>query len=612
VIWELRNVSLRGSGGKRLSGVTLGIGEGTTAVVGCSGAGKSSLLNLLVGLEEPDSGTVEFRAPGGSAPLPLFWVPQEGGLWPHMTAKEHLETVAPPGDAARMSRLLDAFDIADKVTSHPDEMSLGEQSRLAVARALASRAAVLVMDEPLSSVDEARRSRYWDAIRRQVSETGASLVFATHSPKAVLREAATAVCVKDGRVVHSGDVDDLYHRPGTRELMDCLGEGNWLEPEESRAWLGREEGSPRCYRPEQVSVERTEGGPFVVRESSFQGSVARVELEHEESREVKRFFHRPASNSLHAGVRVVLKALLVLLVVLGVSCGESDEPVLPVEEIRAWMLPPDGTRIPAPRALAVGPCDELFVLDTAGRILVHDAERDLVRSWRMPEAETGRPEGVLVLDDGTVVVADTHYHRVVVFDGSGTELRRFGREGRADGEFIYPVALARDDAGNLYVCEYGSNDRVQKFSPGGEHLVSFGGFGTGEGQFQRPSGVVWHGGKVYVADAVNNRVQVFTDGGEFVGVLGGVLAGALGEPDGRPSLSFPYDMKLGGDGALYVVEYRAGRVTKLSTAGKILGRFGSSGTGDGRFSTPWGIAVDSRGRIIVADTGNRRLVELGP
>ena len=342
----------------------------------------------------------------------------------------------------------------------------------------------------------------------------------------------------------------------------------------------------------------------MVRRSSFAGSVAQVELEHDESREVKRFYHRPSSDGLRAGERVVLKALLALLVVLGISCGKSDEPVLPVEEVRAWMLPADGTRIPAPRALAVGPRDELFVLDTAGRILVYDVERDLARSWRMPEVEAGRPEGVLVLDDGTVVVADTHYHRVVVFDGSGTELRRFGREGRADGEFIYPVALARDDAGNLYVCEYGSNDRIQKFSPGGVHLASFGSFGTGKGQFQRPSGVAWREGKVYVADAVNNRVQVFTDGGEFVGVLG--------EPDGRLSLSFPYAMELGGDSALYIIEYGAGRVTKLSTGGELLGRFGSTGTGEGRFATPWGIAVDSRGRIIVADTGNRRLVELGP
>ena len=69
---------------------------------------------------------------------------------------------------------------------------------------------------------------------------------------------------------------------------------------------------------------------------------------------------------------------------------------------------------------------------------------------------------------------------------------------------------------------------------------------------------------------------------------------------------------MGRDGTLYVVEYGVGRVSRVSLDGKLLGRFGSAGSGEGEFATPWGIAVDSKMRIRVADTGNRRIVELIP
>ena len=114
--------------------------------------------------------------------------------------------------------------------------------------------------------------------------------------------------------------------------------------------------------------------------------------------------------------------------------------------------------------------------------------------------------------------------------------------------------MMSDDRENLYVCEYGSNDRVQKFTREGEFLMAFGTFGTDDSQFQRPSGMVWHDGKVYVADAINNRIQVYTDTGTFVGALGGEA-----QPLG---LEFPYDITLGRDGALYVAEYGSGRVAK--------------------------------------------------
>ena len=188
-------------------------------------------------------------------------------------------------------------------------------------------------------------------------------------------------------------------------------------------------------------------------------------------------------------------------------------PKLQPREWKTWTLPPDGASLPTPRSVATGNDGELAVLDTAGRVLIYGPDDTLRRQWQMLEVKVGKPEGLVVLRDGRVVVCDTHYHRVVWFDAQGAWLKDIGRRGDASAEFIYPVGICKDAVENLYVCEYGGNDRVQKFSREGAWLASFGSFGTGPAQFQRPSGLAWLDGKIYVADAINNRVLLFTDTG---------------------------------------------------------------------------------------------------
>jgi len=299
-------------------------------------------------------------------------------------------------------------------------------------------------------------------------------------------------------------------------------------------------------------------------------------------------------------------ALLFVAMFTFTACKRDDgTPVLPVKSWRTWMLPTDGAMQPTPRSLTTGPHDELAVMDTAGRVLIYDANGALLRQWKMLDVQFGKPEGIVWLKDDRIVVCDTHYRRLVWFDQQGHVLKTLGQHGKGRGEFIYPVGICKDAAENLYVCEYGGNDRVQVFTRDGEWLREFGSPGTGTAQFQRPSGLVWHEGKVFVADAINNRVLVFKDSGEFTGLLG---AGT----DGKSALTFnlPYDITLAPDGALYVIEYGAGRLTKLSLDGKLLGRYGNSGTGEAQFATPWGLTVDSQMRVLVADTKNRRIVAL--
>lgn len=690
ILWKLEHVSLAGAPRLRLADVCVEVRAGVTAVVGYSGAGKTSLLNVLTGFEPPDSGRMLETLPASRERLPLFWVPQHNGLWPHLTVAEHLEAVMPAcGIAAPQAgtqekqisnlssqisdseaqisdlrsqisnfrsntrehnsgmsnskseisnlkseihpieTLLYQFDLAEKSASYPDQLSQGECARLAVARALASDAAVLVMDEPLVHIDPARVGKYWHVVRNYCRDRSISLVFSTHSAETALREATEAICLTEGRIVYQGPVLDLYYRPHSPELAEFLGPANWLPVAAAMHWLGvsqlenlAEEGAgggsagasldrtnpvttSTCFRPEQIQIARAAEGPFVVQSSEFAGSIAEVELRDERTDERRRFFHRPAGGELRPGDRVALHVVLAMLVCLlaaGCRSGTAAATILPVQTVRYWSMPPEGASVPAPRAVTCGPDNSLYVLDNAGRVLVFDEAGALLRRWWMPDYSVGKPEGICLFKDGRVAVADTHYHRVVFFDRQGKELGRMGTLGRKPGEFIYPVAIVQDDAENFYVCEYGDNDRVQKFTKTGKFLAAFGSFGTEPGQFQRPSGIVWHEKRVYVVDAFNNRIQAFSDSGEFLEVLGAKQHDA--------ALQYPYDITASQSGELYVIEYGAGRVSKFDLQGRLLGQYGTTGPGENQFSTPWGLGISSNSRLFVADTGNRRIVEL--
>jgi len=298
--------------------------------------------------------------------------------------------------------------------------------------------------------------------------------------------------------------------------------------------------------------------------------------------------------------RLVL-ALLALAAAIWSGCSRQGIKQLDAREWKTWQLPPEGPSMPTPRSLATGPHDELAVLDTAGRVTIYDPAGALVRQWHMLDVSVGKPEGIVFLRDGRIVICDTHYFRIVYFDAEGHWLRNFGQKGEGRSEFVYPVGICKDPEENLYICEYGGHDRVQKFTREGEWLGEFGTFGTARDQFQRPSGLTWHDGKIYVADAINNRVLIFTDKGQFVGNLG----------DPQPAVfDLPYDIALGPDRLFYVIEYGAGRLSRLNPNGKLLGQLGKTGGGTGEFATPWGLTIDSTGQIYVADTKNRRIVSL--
>lgn len=263
-----------------------------------------------------------------------------------------------------------------------------------------------------------------------------------------------------------------------------------------------------------------------------------------------------------------------------------------------------------PRGLAVGADGEVYCVDMTGRVQAFSPDGVYRASWMLPETKIGLPEGLAVDREGRLLVADTHYNRVLCFARSfdGQIAFSFGQEGTGPGEFTYPLAVAVAPDGSIFVAEYGGrNDRVQKFSPQGRYLTGWGSFGEGPGQFQRPSGIACDSkGFVYVADAVNHRVQKFDADGRLVGIFGssGKDWSALGQ------LHYPYDVAVGPGDSVYVVEYGGDRLQRLTATGDPVAVWGRPGSKFGELFDPWCIAVNRRGEVYVADTGNHRIQRL--
>ena len=263
--------------------IDLAIPPGRTVLLGPSGAGKTSLVEVLVGFANPHDGSAR-------GPARLAWVPQDHGLWRAHTVREHLTLVGATPEEC--DALLEAFDLGKLRDFHAHILSVGEAARLSVARALAQKAPVIVMDEPLAHVDSARVGKYWRAIREHIGRTGASFVFATHAPEIALAEAEHAICLRDGAVAFSGKVAELYDQPASEELANFLGPANWITPDDARTWLGETWSDERCVRPERLMITPAESGEATVSMSRFCGAFAETELRGADGA-VHTFIHRP-------------------------------------------------------------------------------------------------------------------------------------------------------------------------------------------------------------------------------------------------------------------------------------------------------------------------------
>ncbi|MGN0517175.1 MAG: ABC transporter ATP-binding protein [Acutalibacteraceae bacterium] len=197
-----------------LKGISLEIADGEfTVILGASGSGKSTFLNVISGLEHPDSGSVIYGtvdiAKLSDSELTQFrkdnvgFIFQQYYLLPNMTVEKNVRMGADLADNKEYHKILKAVGLEDKVKKYPSELSGGEQQRVSVARALAKKPKVLFLDEPTGALDEQTGRQVLDYICKLHKELGFTIIMVTHNQN--IAEMANTVIR-----INSGKIGDIY------------------------------------------------------------------------------------------------------------------------------------------------------------------------------------------------------------------------------------------------------------------------------------------------------------------------------------------------------------------------------------------------------------------
>jgi molybdate transport system ATP-binding protein len=235
----------------------------TTVLVGESGAGKTSILRLLAGLDHPERGSLTLdgqvyvdTSAGVHRPAwdrDVGYVAQDFSLFPHLTVFDNVAFglraagVAHTDVATRVAEALGRTGVSDLSDRLPGELSGGQQQRAAVARAVVLRPRLLLLDEPLSALDVQTRRQLRGELRALLRELPCVTIYVTHSPLEALLFGDQIVVVENGRVTQAGSREELLRRPRSRYVAELIGTnlfvGRWAMPIGERPVVRTSEGA---------------------------------------------------------------------------------------------------------------------------------------------------------------------------------------------------------------------------------------------------------------------------------------------------------------------------------------------------------------------------------
>lgn len=314
-----------------------------------------------------------------------------------------------------------------------------------------------------------------------------------------------------------------------------------------------------------------------------------------------------------------------------------------------------GTGFRNPMDIALGPDNTIYVVNRSyesrsdgtriNLFILGDEGEEYVTEFGGYGEGPGQfiwPMSIALDSDTNVYVSDEYLHRITVFDRDGNYAGHWGVHGSGDGELDRPAGLViRDDV--LYVVD-SRNHRVQKFTLDGRYISQFGGFGSGPGEFNTPWGICLdHEGNIFVADWRNDRIQTFSNDGRWLASFGQPGTGgdtSIAREHGgirlvsRPVGLFnrPTGVAVDKDGDIYVADWLNNRVQVLTPEGRFITEFtgdaGLSKWGVGKIESnpdmirqrngvrdftpekvlwaPVAVKVDDNGRVIVVDTTRHR------
>ncbi|MGW2959859.1 ABC transporter ATP-binding protein [Streptomyces sp. NPDC001220] len=311
-----------------LDGLDLTVRPGEfLALLGPSGCGKTTALRMLAGFEHPDSGAVLVDGEDVTS-VPAHrrdagMVFQSYSLFPHLNAVDNvafglrMRKVRTSERRTRAAELLDLVGLGDKGERFPHQLSGGQQQRIALARALALRPRVLLLDEPLSALDAKVRLTLREEIRRLQQELGITTLFVTHDQEEALSVADRVAVMRAGRLEQCAEPAELYGRPATAFVAEFVGTMSRIPgtvKDDRVEVLGQrlpvDGQAPDAsevdvlVRPEAVQVRADGTGTATVVATAFLGAVVRVTVRLADGTEAKADLPAHEAAGLGAGAAV--------------------------------------------------------------------------------------------------------------------------------------------------------------------------------------------------------------------------------------------------------------------------------------------------------------------
>jgi ABC-type Fe3+/spermidine/putrescine transport system ATPase subunit len=276
-ILELRGVSKEYAGHPVLDNVSLAVPPGSFfALLGPSGCGKTTTLRLTAGFEAPTAGEIYLHGQPMNGRKPyerkVSTVFQNFALFPHLTVWQNIEFGLRhqkiPDRERRIRDALDLVQLRGKESHYPAQISGGEKQRTALARSLVLEPDVLLLDEPLSSLDPALRKMLRNELKSLQRRVGIAFLMVTHDQEEALSVSDQIAVMHRGRVRQIATPEEIYLRPNSRFVANFVGSVNWINgvgvrPEATR--ISREAG-----RPGSASV------PATVTQALFLGSSVQI------------------------------------------------------------------------------------------------------------------------------------------------------------------------------------------------------------------------------------------------------------------------------------------------------------------------------------------------
>lgn len=288
----ISNVSKAYSGRRVLDNVTLTLEPGSvTALVGASGAGKTTFMRLIAGIERVDAGTIhsgDLLLSSARTHLPtearhIGLIFQDFALFPHLSVRGNIEfglNHLPKETRAKTAdEWISRLGLTDRAEAFPHQLSGGEQQRVAIARAMAPEPRALLMDEPFSGLDPERR----ESTRREtlsiVRASGLPTLLVTHEPVEALSNCDQIAVMSAGEILQAGSPNHMYQRPANLNVAKALGRlqsvRRSLLPEAFQAAAPNHD---RLYlRPEALQLD-PEGIPLTVIAARRRGTLCEVEF----------------------------------------------------------------------------------------------------------------------------------------------------------------------------------------------------------------------------------------------------------------------------------------------------------------------------------------------